>query len=96
MTIRHRLIWEDSKRVLQRPSFNPHIGLHIDFVGEGAQDAGGPLRECFHFLWSTISKDGSIFTGLEERRLLAHNAISLQKGYYSLVGRCIKFSIGVW
>jgi hypothetical protein len=93
ITIRRRLIWDDTKRALERPSFNPHIGLHIDFVGEGAQDAGGPLREFFHFLWGAMSKDGNIFTGPEDRRLLTHNVMSLQKGYYSLVGRCISLAL---
>ena len=46
ITVYRRLLWDDAKRALARPSFNPLIGLHIDFV-EGAQDAGGPLCEFF-------------------------------------------------
>ena len=93
ITVRRRLIWDDAKRAIARPSFNPNIGLLIDFVGEGAQDAGGPLREFFHYLWSAIAKDSSIFTGSEDRRILAHNVISLEKGHYSLVGKCIALAI---
>lgn len=93
ITVRRRLIWDDAKRALARPSFNPFIGLHIDFVGEGAQDAGGPLREFFHFLWSAVSKDGTIFTGSEDRRILTHNVISLQKEYYFLVGKCVALAL---
>ena len=44
ITVRRRHIWQDTKRALMRPSFNPHIGLYISFVGEDAQDAGGPQR----------------------------------------------------
>ena len=40
-----------------------------------------------------MSKDGSIFTGQEDKRLLTHNVMSLQKGYYSLVGRCISLAL---
>ena len=93
ITVRRRLIWDDAKRALARPSFNPFIGLHIDFVGEGAQDAGGPLREFFHFLWSAVSKDGTIFTGSEDKRILTHNVMSLQKGYYFLVGKCVALAL---
>jgi len=43
ITVRRRHVWEDTKRALQRPSFNPTTGLEICFIGEEAQDVGGPL-----------------------------------------------------
>ena len=88
ITVRpRRHIWNDTKRALRRPAFNPHIGLDVSFIGEDAQDEGGPLREFFRLLWVAISSDSSIFTGAEDARLLTHNMLSLNNGDYALVGR---------
>lgn len=93
ITVRRRHIWSDTKRALRRPSFNPHIGLDIHFIGEDAQDEGGPLREFFRLLWIEISGDNTIFTGSSEARLLAHNMLSLSNGDYALVGRVISLAL---
>jgi hypothetical protein len=91
--VRRKHIWADTKRALQRPSFDSRIGIHIVFIGEEAQDAGGPLREYFRLLWRDIAGDGCLFAGSEEGRVLTHNMMSLQKGDYALVGRCIGMAL---
>ena len=35
---------------MQHPSFDSQIGLEIMFIGEDAQDAGGPLHEYFRLV----------------------------------------------
>ena len=93
IVVRRKHVWSDTKRAMRRPSFDPRIGLDITFIGEEAQDAGGPLREYFRLLWKAIAADGSIFTGATEERILTHNMLSLQNGDYALVGRCIGLAI---
>ena len=91
--IRRRRIWEDTKRAFKRASFDSRIGLHVQFIGEDAQDAGGPLREYFRLLWNGIANDGKLFQGESGKKVLTHNITSLQSGDYSTVGRCIALAI---
>ena len=67
VNVRRRHVWIDMKRAMKRLSFNATIGLEINFVGEDAQDAGGPLREFFRLLWKEIAADNSLFTGPERK-----------------------------
>ena len=91
--MRRRHIWSDTKRAMKRPSFDSRIGLEIVFIGEEAQDAGGPLREYFRLLWRDVASDGCIFAGADDCRVLAHNMLSLHSCDYALVGRCIGLAI---
>ena len=93
ITVRRRHIWNDAKRALQRPSFEDKVGLNITFIGEQAHDAGGPLREFFRLLWQSLSKNCSLFSGQECKRILAHNVTALQQQEYLLVGRCIALAL---
>lgn len=93
INVRRRHVWTDTKRAMTRPSFNSRIGLEVHFIGEEAQDAGGPLREYFRLLWKDMSADGSVFAGPEDRRLLMHNVVSLRREHYALIGRCIGLSL---
>ena len=63
------------------------------FIGEEAQDAGGPLWEYFRLLWRDIANDGCLFAGSEEGHVLTHNMLSLQNGDFALVGRCIGMAL---
>ena len=69
------------------------VGLNITFIGEQAHDARGPLREFFHLLWQSLSKNCSLFSGQECKRILAHNVTALQQQEYLLVGRCIALAL---
>jgi hypothetical protein len=93
IAVRRRFIWSDTKRALRRSSFNPHIGLDIKFIGEDAQDEGGPLREFFRLLWVAISRDKCIFNGPEEAMSLAHNMVALSDGDYDLVGKVVSLAL---
>ena len=93
VNVRRRHVWIDMKRAMKHLSFNATIGLEINFVGEDAQDAGGPLREFFRLLWKEIAADNSLFTGPEEKRLLTHNSMALRSEHYALVGRCVGLSV---
>lgn len=93
ITVRRRHVWGDTKRALQRHSFNPSIGLEICFIGEEEQDVGGPLREYFTFLWRALAINNSIFTGPEESRSLTHNMLSLKCNNYAVVGNCVSLAL---
>ena len=48
----------------------------VDFVGEEAEDGGGPSRE----FWTLISKEvsESLFEGSENSKILRHDSLALQ------------------
>ena len=91
--VRRKHTWSDTKRAMKRPSFDSRIGLEIVFIGEEAQDAGGPLREYFRLLWRDVAADGCLFAGADDARVLMHNMLSLQSGDYALVGHCIGLAV---
>ncbi len=93
ITVRRRHVWADTKRTLSRPVFKEDMGLNISFIGEQAQDAGGPLREYFRLLWHSLSQDSSLFCGPENQRVVSHNVVALQRKEYEMVGRCISMAL---
>ena len=93
LTIRRRHVWGDTKRALYRPTFNDAIGLNIEFIGEPAQDAGGPLREYFRLLWIALGQKCSLFTRKENARVLAHNVTAIQQREYVIIGHCIALAL---
>ena len=93
ITVRRRHIWNDAKRALKRPLFNGRIGITINFIGEPAQDAGGPLREFFTLLWQSLARNNSLFNGPEDSRTLVHNVYALQQEEYAIIGRLIALAL---
>ncbi len=87
--VRRKHIWSDAKRSLKQPTFNDSSGLNITFIGEVAQDAGGPAREFFRLVLQKISQDGNLFTGPAHARLLVHNVLALQHQDFKIVGHII-------
>jgi len=47
ITVRRRHIWSDTKQVLGKPYANLTFPVEVVFVGEQAEDEGGPKREFF-------------------------------------------------
>ena len=68
-------------------------GIAITFVGEPAQDAGGPTRELFRLLWKDLNSNASIFCGREDNRIPAHNVLALRQEEFVMVGRCISLAL---
>ena len=93
IVVRRKHIWNDVKRSLKRPGFNDNIGLLINFIGEDAHDAGGPRREFFRLVMSSMSRDGNLFTGPPSNKTLTHNVIALQRNEFHICGHLIALSL---
>ncbi len=66
--------------------------LKVTFVGEPAVDAGGPLREFFHYILLEIAENDSLLSGSDTTRCSLHNLVELErKTYY--VGVIIALSL---
>ena len=43
--VRRKHLWEDCLRAVSKNSFRKNVQLKVHFIGEDAEDEGGPLRE---------------------------------------------------
>lgn len=83
IVVRQKHIWSDVKRAFKQPGFSDDVGLNVTFIGEPAQDAGGPSRELFR----------NLFTGPPSARTLVHNVLALQRNEFHVVGHVIALSL---
>ena len=88
IVIRRKHVFEDAlHRYKSGLDFKKY--LKVTFVGEPAADEGGPPREFFNLLISSISRNTNLFCGDEGNRTPQVNAVELSKQTYSRVGEMI-------
>lgn len=92
MKIHPRSVLEDTLYHL-RHGLPLHKNLKMVFLGEPAVDVGGPLREFFHILVSSIAHNHLLFAGEEGNRVPTHNILELEKRSYFYVGEILAVSI---
>ena len=94
VVVRRKHIWKDTLRALSRSNFDCGKSVHVTFLGEQAEDAGGPKREFFNLALQAMANDGQIFHGPCNRRSFVHNiqAITEQKFFFS--GMLVAISLG--
>lgn len=93
ITVRRKHIWEDTKRFFSKPYMNWSRELKVIFVGEPAEDGGGPRREFFRFAVSVATSDSVLFTGPAENRVPVSSTHALIKKEFLYVGNLIAASI---
>ena len=64
ISVRRRHVWEDTVDFLSKPFIDWRCPLYIHFVGEPAQDEGGPKREFFRLSLQGALNDSNLFRGL--------------------------------
>ena len=87
--VRRRHVWDDTKRGLQRHTFDPSKSV---LLGK-RHKMWGPLREYFTLLWRALAVNNSIFTGPEGSRSLTHNMLSLKRNDYAVVGNSVSLAL---
>ena len=90
-TVKRWHIWSDIQRTFGKPCTNPTCPLRVVFIGEPAEDQGGPRREFFHL--SLASATGSLFCGEPWCRTPLRNAGALIRKTYLHVGWLISMLI---
>ena len=77
---------------MQQPKFRCDAKLNVRFIGEEAEDGGGPRREYFRLVLKAIA-DSSLFYGPEGYHTPMKNAIARQQGHYKMVGSLMAMSL---
>ena len=92
LVVRRKHVFDDA---LHRVKSNLDVNkrLKITFVDEPAVDAGGPLREFFHLLLSSIAQNDRLFSGPPQARSPSHNVAELQQRTFFYIGVFFALSI---
>ena len=80
-------------RQLLKHSFNPRKQIRVIFHGEEAVDGGGPCREYFRLLCSSIREQSGVFFTNERLVNFRSNVALFQEHRFHLVGLMIATSI---
>ena len=76
-----------------RKGIDPNKYLKVTFIGEPGIDDGGPLREFFHLLLESMSRDNNLFCGDYGYRTPRINIVELGRNTYYHVGTMIAMSL---
>ena len=87
--VRRSNIYEDSVRQFTKDSFNVSKFLKVRFIGESAIDDGGPRREYFQLLVSSIASKSGLFQGWPDHVIPIHNLEALAKNKFFLAGKMV-------
>ena len=90
--MRRTVLWQDVLKCFKR-KFDPKSHLRVTFLGEPAEDDGGPRREFFMLLMEAMKSQEDLFSGLDDRRVLRHNLHTLEEDLFLVVGKMITLSI---
>ena len=93
ITVRRRHIWSDTKRVFNKPYVDLILPVKVVFVGEQAEDEGGPKREFFRLALAAATSDPALFSGPCDRRVVQHNTTALLRKEFRHVGKLISMSV---
>ena len=92
--VRRRHIWEDTLRAFNKEDFHLDRTFEINFIGEEAADEGGPKREFFRLLMSTLSEHSGILEGAEgSKKTITMNPVLLASNTYFQAGRMVAASL---
>ncbi|KAK0147047.1 G2/M phase-specific E3 ubiquitin-protein ligase [Merluccius polli] len=91
--IRRKKLLESAIRALSRVTFCWTESPHIEFVGEDADDMGGPQREFFRLLMIEVQTTLGIFEGKVGQVFLTYDQAALDQQKYFKGGNLIAWSI---
>lgn len=84
--VRRKHLWQDTLRAVTKTGFRCNVRLKVHFIGEEAEDEGGPLREFLRLVTYQISDHCSVLQGPDNRKTFRNNPLLLEKGAYYCAG----------
>ncbi|XP_031559871.1 G2/M phase-specific E3 ubiquitin-protein ligase-like [Actinia tenebrosa] len=84
--VRRNHIWEDSLRAFKKHSFSHQKLLRIHFIGEEAEDAGGPRREYLRLLMKELAEKSGVLEGPEGHKVVTANSLLVFNKEYFYAG----------
>ncbi|XP_060921705.1 uncharacterized protein LOC132995645 [Labrus mixtus] len=91
--IRRKKLLESAIKAISRVTFCWTDSPQIEFVGEDADDMGGPQREFFRLLMIAVQTSLGIFEGKAGQVFLSYDQAALDQNKYFKAGNLIAWSI---
>ncbi|XP_066515047.1 uncharacterized protein [Hoplias malabaricus] len=91
--VRRKYILQSACTALSRSYFNWHKVPNVEFVGEMAEDYGGPRREFFRLLMIEIQQRLGVFVGKPGQLLFSYDQRALSQNKFYTGGKLIAWSI---
>lgn len=91
--VRRKHIWEDSLRAFKKQSFSCKKPLKVHFIGEEAEDAGGPKREYLRLLMRALEEKSGILEGLDNHKVFTSNPLLVYNNVYFIGGLMVSVSL---
>lgn len=73
-------------RAATKEGFRCNVRLKVHFIGEEAEDEGGPLREFFCLALRAVCNNSGILQGADDRKTFSCNPLLLQRSSYFCAG----------
>ena len=89
--VRRTHIWGDSLKVFRRVDLKRK--LKVTFIGEAGVDDGGPRREYLRLVMIAMAEQNYLLDGPTHRRILRHNVLAVEKGYFFIMHCIIVLSL---
>lgn len=67
--------------------------LKVTFIGEAGVDDGGPRREYLRLVMAAMAEQNHLLDGPIHRRVLRHNVLAVERGYFYFMGCIIVLSL---
>ena len=93
LRVRRKKVWQDTFQKLGRVFKDGPRPIVINFVGEEADDAGGPLKEFFTILFEDAKNHLMVCGGQDTGFTLLHDQEKLKRGEFFLFGNLIALSL---
>ena len=84
--VRRKRIWEDTLRAVTKNNFRCNVQLKVHFIGEEAEDEGGPLREFLRLAVGELCEHSGVLQGPDSRKTFSNNPLLLEQGAYYCAG----------
>ena len=84
--VRRKRIWEDTLRAVGKDNFRCNVRLKVHFIGQEAEDEGGPLREFLRLAIGELCEHSGVLQGPESRKTFSNNPLLLERGAYYCAG----------
>jgi len=93
ISVRRKHLWDDTMTQFLKRSFDPRKPTRVIFHGEEAFDGGGPCREYFRLLCSSIRERSSVFFTNDDVINFRPNVALFRECRFHLVGLMVGMSI---
>lgn len=84
--VRRKRMWEDTLRVVTKNTFRCNVRLKVHFIGEEAEDEGGPLLEFLRLVIGELCEHSGVLQGPDSRKTFSNNPLLLERGAYYRAG----------